>query len=447
MNRRSYNFLREQQETVQIRRITDWNRTEFSAFLQNPEAYDRTSNAAVAFGAYQNDIPAGAVELVTEEGYIELWSIFVDEECRRCGIGSALLDKAKEFAAEMDVDQIQAELINDSHDASVKAFFETGGFYLSGQEGTILSFRPAALLPLELMQKMASCGLPKDAVALDQLSRECKYKLAQAKNRFGSNFFPRDVGGRIRKEASFGCPDEKNGLGAYLLFAQRGDAVCLVSVYTDTDHITPFLRLLAHALKILAAQGVEELYVTAKNEAFLRIMQKITEEEPELLRSRTMERMSWNLEDARLEMEAGEQARAMQAGKSAEEGAEILVPRLMRLVGILEAMDVSCDLMLSDIPYIMVENRISVSYHPEDDTYERFELAFCGRIARETQEEAEKTCIALNNTCRYAAAIPADGDILIRYAVPEYGSPIDEELFLSCLDAFRRDLALAGMYL
>ena len=440
MKKANYRFLRRQQAPVQIRRITDWNAESFSPFLLNKSGYEKGAADAAAFGAYVDDDPVGAVELLTEEGYILLNSIAVEESWQRRGIGTALLEKAKEFAAELDVDRIYADFLNDTaKEERTKAFLRANGFYLSDTAAPVLTLCPAQLLKLDLFRKKKGQGLPANVTPVSRLTPELTKKL----ERMGGH----GVRGndRLQEGLSLACVDQGE-LGAFLVVVKRGGELCLSSAYTDEAHIAQFLGMLTFALEGAAGQGAEQLHVAMGDSAFIGVLEKLTAQKPELLRRRAFQRMVWTLEDARIDLETEDRLQAERAAEVTEDGMEILVPKLMRLMEILEAEEIDCDLMLGEVPYVLIDRRIAVQYLPRDEGFQSFTLLFSTWLAQGLEkEELRDRCEVINATATYAAAVPEGGDLLLRLAALETDMPIDEGVFLGYVDVFQEEAFRAGM--
>lgn len=134
MTRENYRFVRTLFDRRRIIRIDPEKLPGVDAYLRNDEdfleeykGYDLT-----VFCALDGETPAGCIELTLLDDHVVVAHICVDDSKRNEGYGSLLLIKAKEYAMELGLSMVTAEL--PAGDPDIGYFFSENGFYPTEDE-------------------------------------------------------------------------------------------------------------------------------------------------------------------------------------------------------------------------------------------------------------------------------------------------------------------------
>ena len=426
----NYYFLRQRQNPIQIRHITQGNVKTFSPYLLHPDRY--TDGIGTAFGAYRYNTPCGTLELLIEGGYVRLCSVHVDEEHRNAGVGSALLERAKNLTIELEFQEIYTEfMLSDKEQAHIQSFLTSNGFLPAESGMSLLIVRPAGLNETELFRKTAALGPLKNIVPMNTLPD-----------------LPRNVKGRIIENLSLGYLNAERVLGAFVIVTEQDRQLHISAAFTDKNSHSQFVRLIVLVLQKIAKDfpNHPEIYVTADNPGLQSVLDKLADGNEETIQKQTLYRMIWSLDNELAGIETWNAERTREAAINTPDGMEILVPKIMQLLDILVDRNMRCELMMGKLPYLMLENLMTVRYVPLADDFSRFALCFHVVLhSDKSMEELAKDCIRINGESFYFTAIPQDGYLLLRYILPEYQIPVTEEQFLACVEELLRDLSLIAL--
>ena len=109
----------------------------------------------------------------------------------------------------------------------------------------------------------------------------------------------------------------------------------------------------------------------------------------------------------------------------------------MRLMDFLRDEDRNCELMLAELPYILVsvgDANLMIAYVPVEDNFDRLDLTFTARVP-DGGDPAR-----LNAENRLSTVFQADGELFLRYTLPESGLPVTAEQFSAVMESLEREL-------
>lgn len=423
-------FLRRRENPVQIKRVTKRNMEEFLPYLKNVAPYEKEAGNAIAFGAYLYGTPCGAVELRMGEGYIDLYGIRVETDSRNLGVGSRLLQKAKEFADEWDIRKIYAEfMLDDGTSDGIRQFLRKNSFLLAERGAPVTVIHPGDLVGTDRFRQLLDSGEVKNTVQIQTLPSAVRGNVLQ------------NIKGRLAGDLSSGIVIDSK-LCTYVIVTEVDGTLCLDGAYTGKDHVNDFVRMVCRMILDAAEKYPKhnDMYVTADSPVLINMLENMSEGVP--LETHTACAMMWMAEGERNE----EREKLInETAQAVTDGMEILVPKLMRLMDAMEELDVTCEMIAGELPYLIVDNRLFIRYVPVGEDFEQFVLSFTASIPSEKAgAELLEECRILNTENIYFTATPRDSHILLRYAVPEYSVPIASEQFLACLDRCMQELSIVA---
>ncbi|MGI5979416.1 MAG: GNAT family N-acetyltransferase [Oscillospiraceae bacterium] len=436
MNAANARFLRERRDPLQIKTVTGENAALFETFLPDVGRDTQPGGRYAAFGAELYGEPCGALEMKIGTGNCDITALFVAENSRRSGVGTRLLIAAKRFAAERDIDKIYVEFLLDKDEqTAVEAFFSACGFYLVESGNSIYTFALSDIPKSEEITKLSGTTQPAGLLDMSSLPPKVLASMQrQAGSTFAAELAPWNAKGKIIADLSPGVYED-NHVCCFIIVTALNGQLYLNSAYTDKSHSRLFSSLLTQTL-LLAAEKYSEygkMCVTAATPASQRLVEKLSGDLLDKVDKKTVRAMCWSLADELNASAAEERLAPTQAW----DGLEVLTPKLMRLMDFLRDEDRNCELMLAELPYILVsvgDANPMIAYVPVEDNFDRLDLTFTARVP-DGGDPAR-----LNAENRLSTVFQADGELFLRYTLPESGLPVTAEQFSAVMESLEREL-------
>lgn len=440
MNIIEQSFLDRMDSDIRIKRITSENIDGYAEFIP------KIARTNVIFGAVdKSGCPLGAVAALCEDGEIKVKALTVDKGSRRNKIGSMLICKIKDYAAENDINTITAMYLpcgDESH--IIGAFFRSNGFVINdAEELTAYSICDIAFNERYISLSNTS---PSDFNfnRLSELSASFIESLnALCRKNGEERLAPENAHGIIIDELSL-VHISDGEIKAFVLITDLNGLLYISSIYTAPSAHDVIGRLIPIALKTIVKKysSYKKLCIAAGNDELHRLVSCFTD---------TNERGNETLNSVRADYDISAGLEIFRSVKSTEaenvsefyRDTEFFVPKIWRLTDILTDNGIECDMTIFEDghPGIVItgkHSRVNIRYISAGGSSQHFVvLVYTYFELGGKSSDIQGLCERYNTSQSIITAV-AHGDkgIMLRCTLTEGAVPIEESAFINFISIF-----------